>query len=314
MQKENHPVPSGGRYNFASHLQAWGPGVRPPVPLAEARAYCERFAREHEENFPVLSFAVPARLRPHFAAVYAYCRWADDLGDEIPHQDQSLELLDWWEEELRKVYDGLPTHPVMIALRPTVEEFHIPAEPFLHLLAAFRQDQTVKRYASMDELLGYCQWSANPVGRLVLYLLSSATPDNIPLSDAICTGLQLANFWQDVRVDYLDKGRIYIPADRLQKHRLTEQSMAEPTDPSTWKELLRELVDEADEWLVEGLPLARRLRGRFSIMTAMFAEGGRGILRRIRKENYNVLSARPRLNRWDRAGVVGRAIAYTAGF
>jgi squalene synthase HpnC len=309
-EKGQPVVERGTREEFASHLQQWGPNNRSSVSLTQAQQYCDQFTRKHTENFPVLSFAVPKPLRPHFAAIYTFCRWSDDLADEVGNKERSLELIDWWEAQLRQIYDSTPSHPVMIALQPTVERFQIPAEPFLDLLSAFRQDQLVNRYSTMAELIDYCRRSANPVGRLVLALLESTSPSRQALSDSICTGLQLTNFWQDVRRDYLEKDRIYVPADRLARYGLNEEAIAQPSMSPAWKQLLEELVAEADGWLVGGLPLVGELRGRFSIMTAMFAEGGRAILRRIRKEEYNVLSHRPVLRRWDKVSLIARSLAH----
>jgi squalene synthase HpnC len=300
------------RYDFAEHLRRWGPAGELCHDLGQAQTYCDQFARGHEENFPVLSFALPRALRPHFAAIYSYCRWADDLGDEVDHPIQALELLDWWEEKLDDLYAGRPTHPVMVALQPTIQRFQIPADPFRDLLGAFRQDQTVTRYQNQNQLLDYCRRSANPVGRLVLYLFSSDPRGCFDRSDAICTGLQLANFWQDVSVDFAEKGRIYIPADVMQAHGVTEDDIARRAHRPATMAMMTELVDDADAWLVRGLPLARQLSGRFSIMTAMFAEGGRAILRRIRRQGYNVFQSRPRLGRRDKVYLAGRAIAYWA--
>ena len=178
--------------------------------LAEARAYCERLARSHYENFSVATWFLPKRLRQHFFNVYAYCRISDDLGDEVGDTATSLRLLDRWEDELRACYSGTPRHPVFVALAETVRTFGIPQHEFSDLLTAFRQDQSITRYETFADLLGYCRNSANPVGHLVLYLCGYSDPERQKLSDFTCTALQLANFWQDVSVDY-QKGRIYLP-------------------------------------------------------------------------------------------------------
>src|SRR5438128_3566264 len=191
------------RNGFARELARLGPqGVRRDWSLTEARAYCGRLARNHYENFSVASVLLPRRLLGHFHAIYAYCRWADDLGDETGGGPEALALLGWWRDELLRCYDRRPTHPVMIALRPTIDRFRIPPEPFLDLLRAFEQDQKVKRYETLEQLLDYCRCSANPVGRLVLYVCRAHDAERVALSDAICTGLQLANFWQDVARDF----------------------------------------------------------------------------------------------------------------
>src|SRR5438132_169469 len=182
---------------FAAELTRYGPnGSYAPFTAAAARSYCARLARSHYENFSVASLLLPRRLLPHFHAVYAYCRWADDLADEAGGGAEALALLRWWREELLRCYDGRPSHPVMLALRPTIRRFAIPPRPFLDLLRAFEQDQAVKHYRTYEQLLGYCRHSANPVGHLVLYLCACYDPGRAALADHICTGLQLANFWQ----------------------------------------------------------------------------------------------------------------------
>src|SRR5437588_86311 len=184
---------------FARELRRFGPNRSfAPVRPAQAWSYCSRLARSHYENFSVASLLLPRRLLRHFHAVYAYCRWADDLADEAGGGSHALSLLRWWREQLLRCYDGKPQHPVMVALRETIRRFQIPPEPFLNLLFAFEQDQIVKRYQTYDQLLGYCRNSANPVGHLVLYLCEAYNPANAALSDHVCTALQLANFWQDV--------------------------------------------------------------------------------------------------------------------
>src|SRR5881394_3804353 len=189
--------------------------------LSEAYAYCERLARTHYENFFVASWFLPKRLRQHFFNVYAYCRISDDLGDETGNTQASLLLLDEWETELNACYEGAPRHPVFVALAGTVREFDIPKQTFADLLSAFRQDQRVTRYETFADLLGYCHYSANPVGHLVLYLCGYRDPDRQQLSDFTCTALQLANFWQDVSVDY-EKGRMYLPVEDLRRFSVTE--------------------------------------------------------------------------------------------
>src|SRR5271169_4642706 len=193
---------------------------------AEAQAYTRWLATHHYENFAVVSWLLPKDLHQHFYNVYAYCRWSDDLGDEVADRARALQLLDAWEDELRLIYaDGAgPAHPVLIALRETIRAKDIPLQPFRDLLRAFRQDQTVQRYATWDEVLDYCVYSANPVGRLVLYLCGYRDEARQKLSDATCTALQLANFWQDVSRD-LEKGRIYIPLDVAMKHGVTEHDI-----------------------------------------------------------------------------------------
>jgi len=195
---------------------------------AEAQRYTRWLATHHYENFNVVSWLLPKRLHQHFYNLYAYCRWSDDLSDEIPDRQRALELLDAWEDELHLCYvaESGPSHPVLIALRETIRAKDIPQKPFSDLLRAFRQDQRVQRYATWDGVLDYCVYSANPVGRLVLYLCGYRDAERQKLSDYTCTALQLANFWQDVSRD-LEKGRIYIPLDALAQHGLTEADIVE---------------------------------------------------------------------------------------
>ena len=187
--------------------------------------YCRRLARSHYENFSVASWFLPQRLRQHFFNVYAYCRISDDLGDEIGDPMASLQLLDQWEAELNACYDSSPRHPVFVALAETVRRFEIPKHEFADLLTAFRQDQRIARYETFDDLLGYCRYSANPVGHLVLYLCGYHDAERQKLSDYTCTALQLANFWQDVSADF-SKGRIYLPLEDLRRFGVSEEGIA----------------------------------------------------------------------------------------
>ncbi len=193
--------------------------------LQEAQQYCSRLAHSHYENFSVVTWFLPKHLHQHFYNVYAYCRISDDLGDEVGDPQQSLALLDEWEAELERCYSGEPRHPVFVALQPTVREFDIPQHEFSDLLQAFRQDQTTTRYPTFDDVLGYCRYSANPVGHLVLYLCGYRDAERQKLSDYTCTALQFANFWQDVAVDY-GKGRIYLPLEDLAKYGVSESDIA----------------------------------------------------------------------------------------
>src|SRR5438477_4492393 len=206
--------------------------------LRDAQSYCERLARSHYENFSVATWFLPKRLRQHFFNVYAYCRISDDLGDETGNPAVSLRLLDEWESELNACYDGSPRHPVFVALSGTVKEFDIPRQTFVDLLTSFRQDQTITRYDKFEDLVGYCHYSANPVGHLVLYLCGYRDPERQQLSDFTCTALQLANFWQDVSADY-DKGRIYLPLEDLRKYRVEESNIPGRNNTTQFREMMR---------------------------------------------------------------------------
>src|SRR5579863_8074757 len=200
--------------------------IPPAAPsLEEAREYCRRLARTHYENFSVATWFLPKNLRQDFLNVYAYCRISDDLGDEVGDPAASLTLLDEWQTELDACYRGNPRHPVFVALAETVKKFGIPQHEFSDLLIAFRQDQTITRFESFKDVLGYCRYSANPVGHLVLYLCGYSDAERQQLSDYTCTALQLANFWQDVVVDY-GKGRIYLPLEDLRRCGVSEDDIA----------------------------------------------------------------------------------------
>src|SRR6202021_205606 len=215
---------------FASASLAWSrlPGAyaipAAPPSLAEAQQYCSCLASSHYENFSIATWFLPRRLRQHFVNVYAYCRISDDLGDEVGHPSASLALLDQWQAELDACYAGTPRHPVFVALAETVRQFKIPQHEFSDLLRAFRQDQTITRFETFNDVLAYCRYSANPVGHLVLYLCGYRDPERQQLSDFTCTALQLANFWQDVTVDY-SKGRIYLPLEDLRRSSLPKNDL-----------------------------------------------------------------------------------------
>jgi squalene synthase HpnC len=289
---------------FTHELARYGPTqTGSPVSLAEAQAYCRRLTHTHYENFSVASLLLPRRLLPHFHAVYAYCRWADDLADEVGCGDRALDLLRWWREELLRCYDGEPRHPVMIALQPTIRRFGIPTTPFLDLLAAFEQDQRVKCYPTYADLLAYCRYSANPVGQLILYLGEVFEPGRAALSDCICTGLQLANFWQDVARDYAI-GRVYLPAEDMQRFGYSETDLAVRRFTPAFRELLRFEVEQTRELFQRGLPLIELMPDDLQGDVELFAWGGLGILRKIEQAGYNVLAQRPRLSKWDKGRLV----------
>jgi squalene synthase HpnC len=293
---------------FARELRHYGPqgGYQPPT-LAEARAYCGRLARTHYENFSVASLLLPRRLLPHFHAVYAYCRWADDLADEAGGGPRALELLRWWRDELRRCYEGEPHHPVMVALRQTVRQFAIPLKPFLDLLFAFEQDQMVKRYQSFEQLLGYCQNSANPVGHLVLYLCESHTPANAAFADQICTALQLANFWQDVSRD-LDIDRVYLPQEDCQRFGYGEADLQARRYTPAFVELLRFEVDRTRDLFYRGIPLLDQMPHAVRPDIELFVRGGLATLRKIERCRYNVWARRPALAKWEKVALVGGLI------
>jgi len=274
--------------------------------LAEAQAWCRRLARTHYENFSVATWFLPKRLRQHFFNVYAYCRVADDLGDESGDAQLSLRLLDQWEAELDACYRGSPRHPVFVALSETVRSRDVPRQPFADLLQAFRQDQRVTRYASFDELLRYCQYSANPVGRLVLYVCGYRDAESQRLSDFTCTALQLANFWQDVAVDF-GKGRIYLPLEDLRRFGIEERQIAERRATPQFVALMKFQVERARRWFQQGLPLSRRVERELAVDIELFTGGGQEILNAIERQGYDVLAKRPVISRPRKLWLVLRA-------
>jgi squalene synthase HpnC len=276
---------------------------------AEAERYTRWLATHHYENFNVVSWLLPRRLHQHFYNLYAYCRWSDDLGDEIADPKRALELLDAWEEELRLCYapGPGPEHPVLIALRETIRAKQIPIGPFSDLLRAFRQDQTVHRYPTWDDVLGYCVYSANPVGRLVLYLCGYRDAERQRLSDYTCTALQLANFWQDVSRD-LDKGRIYIPLDALAAHGLTESDITGRNFSERYVALMKDLIARTRALFFAGAPLAQTVDGNLRIDIEMFSRGGIAVLDAIEASGYNPLEHRPAISKWKQARMLAGAL------
>jgi len=273
----------------------------------EAQAYTRHLATHHYENFNVVSWLLPRALHQSFYNVYAYCRWADDLGDEVPDAARALTLLDEWEEELRLCYAGRATHPVLIALGETVRRHDIPQKPFSDLLIAFRRDQTVKRHEDWASVLDYCVYSANPVGRIVLYVCGYRDSGRQELSDWTCTALQLANFWQDVARD-LDKGRIYIPLAHLRAHGLSASDLEARRFDGRYARMMRELVEYTRTLFARGMPLIEELDGPLRVDIDMFSRGGLAVLSAIEAIGYNTIEHRPSLSRGVQARLLGRAL------
>jgi len=274
--------------------------------LLEAQQYCARLAHSHYENFPVVTWFLPKHLHQHFYNVYAYCRISDDLGDEVGDKRLSLALLDQWEAELQQCYSGEPRHPVFVALRETVRKFEIPQHEFADLLTAFRQDQIVTRYPRFGDLLGYCQYSANPVGHLVLYLCGYRDAERQKLSDYTCTALQLVNFWQDVAEDH-SNGRIYLPLEDFSRFGVTEMDIAQRRATSQFLQLMKFEVERAREWFQRGLPLTNRVNRKLALDIELFSRGGLAILDAIERQGYDVLSSRPVISTRRKLWLVARA-------
>lgn len=303
---ESRPVPASSSLVGWDHLpQEYAiPGMAPS--LEQARAYCQRLATTHYENFSVATWFLPKRLRQHFYNVYAYCRISDDLGDEVGDPGLSLRLLDQWEMELGACYARTPRHPVFVALAETVKQFEIPQHEFADLLTAFRQDQTTTRYPTFADVVGYCKYSANPVGHLVLYLCGYKDSERQALSDRTCTALQLANFWQDVSVDYA-KGRIYLPLEDLHRFAVSEQDIAGERNTSAFREMMRFEVERAREWFNAGLPLVGRVDKELAIDLELFTRGGQEILNAIEQQDFAVLGRRPSISKARKLALVARA-------
>ncbi len=278
----------------------------------ESLAYTRWLATSHYENFQVVTFLLPKELHQDFYNLYAFCRWADDLGDEIGDARQSLELLNWWREELDRCFSsGAARHPVYVALAQTIERRSLKVGPFRDLIAAFVMDQVVDRYRDWEEVFYYCRYSANPVGRLVLNLCGYDDAELYRLSDCTCTALQLANFWQDVTVDW-EKGRVYLPLELLRRHGVSVEDIAARRFTPAFAAAMKEAVGVARHWFLKGLPLAERLDRRLSLDIDLFSRGGMKILDKIELQGYNVLDKRPAISKTQRAILLLGALARAA--
>ena len=262
--------------------------------ITEAFAHCETLARTHYENFSVGTRLVPRELRKHFYSLYAFCRGVDDLGDEAT--GDRIAMLDEWERQLNRCYDGTPEHPFFIALQQTIQQFDIPREPFLKLVEANRRDQRILSHPNYSELLDYCDHSANPVGHLVLYIFGHREPELHRLSDSTCTALQLANFWQDVHRDF-EMGRVYLPADDMAKFGVTEEMIANRKATPQFKALMRFEIDRTRQLFVEGYDLVNLVKGMAKVDLALFTGGGLTVLREIERLDYDVLAKRPTVSK-----------------
>ena len=315
-------------------LDTYGPDRCEALSYEDAAAYTRRLARSHYENFTVVSWLLPRHLRDDFRHVYSFCRWADDLGDETGDPQRSLQLLAWWRRELDVCYEDCPRHPVFVALNRTIHRHDIPREPFDLLIDAFEQDQRIRRYDTWEQVLDYCRRSADPVGRLVLYLCGYRDEQRQQLADATCTALQLANFWQDVRRDILERDRVYIPRDVASAHGLDLSVMVEAVglsasnDPSckacgtgrglplagmrairpAFRSTMRELVDRTQDLFTRGRGLWPLVEPAVRTDIKLFTLGGEAILRRIRRQDYDTLERRPTLGRLARIGLMLRAL------
>ncbi|HVN77953.1 MAG TPA: squalene synthase HpnC [Terriglobia bacterium] len=268
--------------------------------LEEARRYCRNLARSHYENFVVATFLLPSALRQHLYNVYAYCRISDDLGDESGEPQVALERLKEWEAELNACYLGQVRHPVFIALRETIDRFEIPIQPFADLLKAFQLDQVKNRYETYAELLDYCLYSANPVGRLVLYLGGYRDPERQLLSDHTCTALQLANHWQDIHLDLVRLNRIYLPLEDMRNLDYSEADLRAQLCDARFARLMQLEIGRARDLFHKGLRLASLVEPRLALDVELFGRCGLELLERIEAVNYDVFRRRPTVSKWAR--------------
>lgn len=273
-----------------------------------AFAFCEQLAKSHYENFPVASFLIPREKRPYVWSIYAFARIADDFADEgETPAERRLEMLNDWGQHLDECFMGNATHPVFIALTETVRKFSIPKKPLADLLAAFRMDVTTKRFPRFDDLTYYCGHSANPVGQLVLYVFENATERMVTLSDHICTALQLANFWQDVSVDW-QKGRLYIPLEDVMRFGYTEHDLEGKVADERFRKLMAFEVGRTRDLFVAGKPLLREATPDLHLELNLTWRGGMKILEKIEALHYDVLHTRPAISAVDKLSIFSRSL------
>ncbi len=299
-------------------LKTYGPDRCERLTFEQASAYAHRLVSEQYENFSVVSWLLPARYRDDFAHIYAFCRWADDLGDEIADSDRALELLAWWRRELADCYAGTPRHPVFVALQRTIEAHAIPATPFENLISAFELDQRVDRYQTWDQVIDYCRLSADPVGHLVLYVTGYRDAERQQLSDKTCTALQLINHWQDARRDILERDRIYLPTDALVLEGLTHERLIEhvrgvrPFDADEREaccDVVKMLVGRTWPLFESGEALFPMIDADVRLSIRLFSMGGQAIASAIRRQGYDSFDRRPRLSKAGKAMLMMRAMA-----
>jgi squalene synthase HpnC len=285
----------------------------PAANRAAAEVQTRKLAHSHYENFSVVSLLLPRSLRQDFCNIYAFCRVADDLSDETGNPTESLRLLADFRRQTLNCFAGRSDTAVFVALEGTIKRHQLPAEPFLDLIDAFEQDQRVLRYQTFDQLVQYCRRSANPVGRLVLYLCGYRDPVRQGLSDQTCTALQLANFWQDVRGDIVDRNRIYLPKESMDEFGVTESQIVQGRFNEKYRRMMRFEVDRAAELFDRGLALLPMLRPAVRMQVSLFGKGGRAVLASIRRQNYDTLSTRPALTNWQKSGLIFSTLAAFGG-
>jgi len=279
-----------------------------PVSLHDAYRVCEDIARTHYENFPVASRFIPADRRIALTAIYAFARQADDVADAAAPSDDRLQALDSIEQAFLAALDGAPRGPVLTALADSVERHRLPVEPFLDLLQAFRMDAVDTTFATWDDLLGYCRRSANPVGRLVLAVHGIEDPEALRASDAVCTALQLTNFWQDLGPD-LERGRLFLPKEDLARYDLRADTLTRPASRSNLTRLLLHECHATRDLFARGFPVVRLTPALLSLHLRVTIAGGRAVLRQVERLGWRVLGHRPTVTGVARVGIALRALA-----
>jgi squalene synthase HpnC len=280
----------------------------PPTDVDSAQAFTWQLAHSHYENFSVISKVLPRQYRQDFCNIYAFCRIADDLSDEVHDREESLKLLRRFRQSTLAMYAGQPDAITFSALQATVRSREIPIQPFIDLIDAFEQDQRVNRYSTFEQLLDYCRRSADPVGRLVLYVCGYSDQARQKLSDYTCTALQLANFWQDVRGDLLDRNRIYLPKETMEQFGITEEQLRAGICDEKYRQCIKFEVDRAQAMLDQGDSLLPLMDESVRPQIELFGLGGKAILQAIRRQNYDTLTTRPALSKWQKGSLVFRAM------
>ena len=277
--------------------------------LEVAKAWCRELTRSHYENFHVATVFLPKNVRPHFESVYAYCRVADDLGDEVSDPAVAIRLLDAWGSMLDECYDSpeRSMHPVFIALHETIRACNLPRQLFHDLLIAFRMDQVKPEYETWDELLEYSHYSANPVGRLVLLVCGYRDEKIALLSDKICTALQLANFWQDV-VEDKERGRRYLPAESMMRFGVEEGQIEGRVFTPEFAAMVQDLVTRTRAMLAEGGEIVRYVNRDLAVTLNLFRKGGDAILDGIVAQDYDVLRGRPVVSKAKKLSLLGGSL------
>jgi len=288
-------------------LQYLTPLERPT--LAEAQAWCRHLTSTHYENFHVATFFLPRKIRPHFESIYAYCRVADDLGDEVADSAVAMRLLDAWDSMLDECYDApeKSMHPVFVALHETVRAYDLPRQLFHDLTHAFKMDQVKTEYNTWDELLEYSRFSANPVGRLVLWVCGYKDEARAQLSDKVCTALQLANFWQDI-VEDKERGRRYVPAESMLHFHVDEGQIEGRVFTPHFRAMIEDLVIRTRRMLHEGAVISQHVDRELAVTLDLFSKGGDAILDGISAENYDVLRGRPVVSKTKKLQLLGGAL------